>query len=149
MKVMLTRDVENVGHAGDIKEVADGYGRNFLIRRRLAVLAGKGVETEARKIRDAATRRETKEREEAEELAEVIGNKTVVCRLRVGEAEKAFGAVTNDDIANALKAQHQVEVDRRRIELREPIKQLGEHQVTLRLHRDVQAEIHLVVTQDR
>jgi large subunit ribosomal protein L9 len=146
---MLTRDVENVGHAGDIKEVADGYGRNFLIRRKLAVLAGKGVEAEARKIRDATTRRETKEREEAEELAEMIGNKTVVCRLRVGEGDRVFGAITNDDIANALKAQHQVEVDRRRIELPEPIKQLGEHQVILRLHRDVHAEIHLVVTQDR
>lgn len=149
MKVMLTRDVENVGHAGDIKEVADGYGRNFLIRRKLAVLAGKGVEAEGRKIRDATTRRETKEREEAEELAEMIGNKTVVCRLRVGEGDRVFGAITNDDIANALKAQHQVEVDRRRIELPEPIKQLGEHQVILRLHRDVHAEIHLVVTRDR
>lgn len=149
MKVMLTKDVENVGRAGDIKEVADGYGRNFLIRRKLAVLAARGVEAEAKRIRDAASRREAKEREEAEELAEVIGNKTVIARLRMGEGGKAFGAVTSEDIASALNSQHDVEIDRRRIELREPIKELGEHQVTLRLHRDVDAVINLVVTQDR
>jgi large subunit ribosomal protein L9 len=146
---MLTKDVENVGRAGDIKDVADGYGRNFLIRRKLAVLAARGVEAESKRIRDAASRREAKEREEAEEMAELIGNKTVICRLRLGEGGKAFGAVTSDDIATALQAQHDVEIDRRRIELREPIKQLGEHVVILRLHRDVHAEINLVVTQDR
>jgi large subunit ribosomal protein L9 len=149
VKVMLTKDVENVGRAGDIKEVADGYGRNFLIRRKLAVLAARGVEAEARKIREAATRREAKDREQAEELAEDIGNKTVICRLRVGEGGKAFGAVTADDIATALQAQHDVEIDRRKIDLKDPIKQLGEHRVTLRLHRDVQAGINLVVTEDR
>jgi large subunit ribosomal protein L9 len=149
VKVMLTKDVENVGRAGDIKEVADGYGRNFLIRRKLAVLALRGVETEARKIREAAARREAKDREQAEDLAEEIGNKTVICRLRMGEGGKAFGAVTPEDIANALKAQHEVEIDRRKIDLKEPIKTLGEHQVTLRLHRDVQAQINLVVTEDR
>ncbi|MBO0690046.1 MAG: 50S ribosomal protein L9 [Candidatus Dormibacteraeota bacterium] len=149
MKVMLTKDVENVGTAGDIKEVADGYGRNFLLPRKLAVVAGRGVEAEAKRIRAAADRREAKEREDAQELADSIGDKTVVCRLRVGEEDRVFGAVTSDDIARALQAQHNVEVDRRRIELREPIKQLGEHQVSLRLHRDVQATIHLIVTQDR
>jgi large subunit ribosomal protein L9 len=149
VKVMLTKDVDNVGRAGDIKEVANGYGRNFLIRRKLAVLAARGVEAEAERIRAASARREAKEREEAEELAELIGNKTVICRLRLGEGGKAFGAVTSDDIATALHAQHDVEIDRRRIELRDPIKQLGEHQVVLRLHRDVHAEINLVVTQDR
>ena len=149
MKVMLTKDIVNVGIAGEIKEVADGYGRNYLIPRKLAVVAGKGVETEARRIRDAASRREEKERDEALELAEQIGNKTVVVRLRVGAEDKAFGAVTNEDIAVALRQQQQVEVDRRKIDLKEPIKQLGEHVVPLRLHRDVEAHINLIVTQDR
>ncbi len=149
MKVMLTKDVENVGRAGDVKEVADGYGRNFLIPRKLAVLAGRGVETEAKRIRDASAKREAKERDEAQELADEIGNKTVVVRLRVGEEGKAFGSVTSEDIATALKQQHQVEVDRRKIDLHEPIKTLGEHQVALRLHRDVEAHINLIVTQDR
>jgi large subunit ribosomal protein L9 len=149
LKVMLTRDVENVGRAGEVKDVADGYGRNFLIPRRLAVVAGRGVEQEARRIRDAAARREARDREEAQGLADEIGNKTVVVRLKVGADDKAFGAITNQDIATALKAQHQVEVDRHKIDLKEPIKQLGEHRVLLRLHRDVEAHINLIVTQDR
>ena len=149
MKVMLTRDVENVGRAGEVKAVADGYARNFLIPRKLAVSAGKGVEEEAKRIREAASKREAKDREEAQALADEIGNKTVVVRLKVGEEGKAFGSITNVDIAQALKQQHQVEVDRHKIDLPEPIKQLGEHQVQLRLHKDVQAQINLIVTQDR
>jgi large subunit ribosomal protein L9 len=146
---MLTKDVANVGIAGEIKDVANGYGRNFLIPRKLAVLAGRGVEVEARRIRDAATRREAKERDEAQELANQIGNKTVVVRLKVGAEDKVFGAITNEDIAIALRQQQQVDVDRRKIELKEPIKQLGEHVVPLRLHHDVEANINLIVTRDR
>jgi len=149
LKVMLTKDVANVGAAGEIKDVADGYGRNFLIPRKLAVVARRGVEAEARRIRDAASRREAKERDEAQELAEQIGNKTVVVRLRAGSEDKVFGAITNEDIAVALRQQQQVEIDRRKIELKEPIKQLGEHVVPLRLHREVEAHINLIVTQDR
>ena len=149
MKVMLTKDVENVGRAGEVKAVADGYARNFLLPRKLAVLAGRGIEDEAKRIRDAAGKREAKERDEAQVLADEIGNKTVVVRLKVGAEDKAFGSITNVDIAQALKQQHQVEVDRHKIDLKEPIKQLGEHQVQLRLHRDVEAHINLIVTQDR
>ena len=118
MKVMLTKDVENVGRAGDVKDVADGYGRNFLLRRKLAVRAGSGVETEAK-------------------------------RLKVGAEDKAFGAITNQDIAAALKAQHRVEIDRHKIDLKEPIRTLGEHEVSLKLHRDVAAHVNVIVTQDR
>ena len=149
MRVMLTKDVKDVGLAGEVKEVADGYGRNFLIPRKLAVMAGRGVEQEASRLRAATAKRESKEREEAQELADEIGNRTVVVRLKVGDEGKAFGSITNSDIAEALKAQHQVEVDRHRIDLKEPIKTLGEHQVTLRLHKEVDAAINLVVTQDR
>jgi large subunit ribosomal protein L9 len=146
---MLTKDVENVGRAGEIKDVSDGYGRNFLIPRKLAIVAGRGAEAEARRIQDAAARREAKERDEARELAEEIDNKTVVVRLKVGAEDKVFGAITNEDIAKAVKQQHQVEVDRRRIDLKEPLKQLGEHQVTLRLHKDIEAHINLIITRDR
>jgi large subunit ribosomal protein L9 len=149
MKLILTREVSGLGLPGDIVEVADGYGRNFLIPRKLAVMAGRGVEQEASRLRAATAKRESKERVEAQELADEIGNRTVVVRLKVGDEGKAFGSITNSDIAEALKAQHQVEVDRHRIDLKEPIKTLGEHQVTLRLHKDVDAAINLVVTQDR
>jgi large subunit ribosomal protein L9 len=146
---MLTKDVQNIGLAGDVKEVADGYGRNYLIPRRLAVLAGKGAEAEARRLREATARREAKERDEARELAELIDNKTVVVRLKVGAEDKVFGAITNDDVATALRLQHQVDVDRRKIDIKDPLKQLGEHQVPLRLHREVTANINLIITQDR
>jgi len=149
LKVMLIKDVQNVGLAGDVKEVADGYGRNFLIPRRMAVLAGRGAEAEARRLREATAKREAKERDDAQELADTIDNKTVVVRLKVGSEDKVFGAITNDDVATALRLQHQVEVDRRKIDIKDPLKQLGEHQVPLRLHRDVTAHINLIITQDR
>lgn len=149
MRVMLTKDVPSIGVAGDLKNVADGYGRNYLIPQRLAVLAGRGIEVEGKRLREAAAKREAKARQEAQEQAEQIGDRTVVVRLRVGESDKVFGAITSEDIARALKQQHQVELDRRRIELKEPLKQLGEHRVPLRLHREVEAHINLIITQDR
>ncbi len=149
MRVMLTKDVESVGKAGDIKEVADGYGRNYLLPRKLAVIAHRGVEAEGNRLREAAAKRETKDRTEAQALANEIGNKTVVVRLKMGAEDKAFGSITNQDVAAALKAQHRVDIDRHKIDIKEPIKTLGEHQVPLRLHRDVTAHVNLIVTQDR
>jgi len=149
VRVLLTKDVENLGKAGDVKDVADGFGRNFLLRRNLAVAAGRGAEAEAKRLRDAASKKETKELKEAQAMADEIDNKTVVVRLKVGAEDKAFGSITNQDIAGALKAQHRVEVDRHKIELKEPIKTLGEHQVSLKLHRDVNARVNVIVTQDR
>ena len=149
MRVLLTKDVDNVGRAGDVKEVADGYGRNFLLRRKLAIPAGHGAEAEAKRLRDAAHKRETKERNDAQAVADDIDNKTVVVRLKVGAEDKPFGSITNQDVAAALKAQHRVEIDRHKIDLKEPIKVLGEHQVPLKLHRDVTAHVNVIVTQDR
>ncbi len=84
-----------------------------------------------------------------QEQADLIDNKTVVVRLKVGSEDKVFGAITNEDIATALRLQHQVEVDRRKIDLKDPLKQLGEHHIPLRLHREVTAHINLIITQDR
>ncbi|MDQ6880062.1 MAG: 50S ribosomal protein L9 [Candidatus Dormibacteraeota bacterium] len=147
--MLLTKDVENVGRAGDVKEVTDGYGRNFLFPRKLAVPASRGFETEAKRLKDVAVKRETKDRVEAQALADEIHNKTVVVRLKMGAEDKAFGSITNQDVAAALKAQHRVDVDRHKIDIKEPIKTLGEHQVPLRLHRDVAAHVNVIVTQDR
>src|SRR5437867_3816305 len=115
----------------------------------LAVETGKGAEAEARRLREAAQKRETKDRTDAQAVADEIDNKTVVVRLKVGAEDKAFGSITNQDVAAALKAQHRVEIDRHKIDLREPIKTLGEHQVALKLHRDVSAHVNVIVTQDR
>ena len=149
MKIILTADVDGLGAPGDVVEVKDGYGRNFLLPRKLAVAAGRGAEAEAKRMREAALKRETKDRNEAQAIADEIDNKTVVVRLKVGAEDKAFGSITNADIASALKAQHRVEIDRHKIDLKEPIRSLGEHQVSLKLHRDVVARINVIVTQDR
>ena len=101
MKVMLIKDVENVGRAGDIKEVADGFGRNFLLPRKLAVVARASAEAEAKRLREAAAKREARSREDAQLLADEIGDRTVVVRLRVGADDKAFGSITNQDVADA------------------------------------------------
>ena len=82
-------------------------------------------------------------------VADEINNKTVVVRLKIGAEDKAFGSITNQDIAAALKAQHRVEIDRHKIDLKDPIKTLGEHKVPLKLHRDVDAHVNVIVTQDR
>jgi large subunit ribosomal protein L9 len=149
VRVMLTKDVDNIGRAGDVKEVADGYGRNFLFPRKLAVPANRGFEAEAKRLKDAAAKRENKDRVEAQAMADEIHNKTVVVRLKMGAEDKAFGSITNQDVAAALKAQHRVEIDRHKIDMKEPIKTLGEHQVALKLHRDVDAHVNVIVTQDR
>jgi large subunit ribosomal protein L9 len=126
VRVMLTKDVERVGKAGDVKEVADGYGRNYLLPRKLAVPAHRGVEAEGKRLREAVAKREAKDRTEAQALADEIGNKTVVVRLKMGADDKAFGSITNQDVATALKAQHRVEIDRHKIDIKEPIKTLGD-----------------------
>ena len=117
--------------------------------RKLAVIAHRGVEAEGKRLQAAAAKREQKDRNEAQALADEIGNKTVVVRLKMGAEDKAFGSITNQDVAVALKAQHRVDIDRHKIDVKEPIKTLGEHQVPLRLHRDVTAHVNLIVTQDR
>src|SRR6202049_5061591 len=103
---MLTKDVENVGRAGDVKDVTDRTVRNFLFPRKLAVPAHRGVDAEAKRLKDAAVRRETKDRVEPQALADEIHNKTVVVRLKMGAEDKALGAITNQDIAAGLKAEH-------------------------------------------
>jgi len=118
-------------------------------RQGRAVAAGKGAEAEAKRLQDAASKRETKDRNEAQGVADEIDNKTVVVRLKVGAEDKAFGSITNQDVAAALKAQHRVEIDRHKIDMKEPIRTLGEHQVSLKLHRDVSAHVNVIVTQDR
>src|SRR5260370_1201914 len=105
---MLTKDVVNVGKAGDVKEVTDGYGRNFLLPRKLAVPANKGTDAEAKRLRDAAVKRETKDRVDAQAVADDIDNKTVVVRLKVGAEDKAFGSILLDplSIAKVLQFLH-------------------------------------------
>lgn len=144
MEVILREDVEKVGARGAVVKVADGYARNFLLPKRLAVAATDANRKIVEQEREAHLRREAKAHSDAEGLAQLMANVTVTFHQRVGENNQLFGSVTAKDIADALEAQ-KFHIERRKIQLDEPIRTLGEHQVTLRLHRDVTMPIKVVV----
>ena len=148
MEVILREDVEKVGARGSVVKVADGYARNFLLPKRLAVTATDANRKIVEQEREAYLRREAKVQSEAQDLAKLMTNVTVTFRQRVGENNQLFGSVTAKDIADALEAQ-KFHVDRRKIQLDEPIRTLGEHKITLRLHREVSTEINVVVEPDQ
>ena len=145
MQVLLLKDVEQVGRAGEVKRVADGYARNFLIPRGLATMASPGAIKKAELEREAASRRQAKELSEAQALAQALDGLTVSFRARAGEQDRLYGSITKADIAEELEKQVHQEVDRRKIELDEPIKELGTHAVTIHLGPDAEATISVVV----
>jgi large subunit ribosomal protein L9 len=145
MKIVLRDDVENLGRKGDVVDVADGYARNFLVPRGLAMKATKGVVAQADAMRRNRAAREERERSAAMAQADVLSGIRLEIPARAGEGGKLFGSVTAGDVAEALLAQKGVEVDRRRVGLDEPVKDVGEVEVVVRLHGDVDAAFTLVV----
>jgi large subunit ribosomal protein L9 len=144
MEVILREDLEKVGTRGSVVKVADGYARNFLLPKRLAVPATAANKKIVEQEREAYLRREAKAKSEAEDLGRLMSGVTVTFRQRAGENNQLFGSVTAKDIADALEVQ-KFHVERRKIQLDEPIRTLGEHEVTLRLHRDVTTPIKVIV----
>ena len=147
MQIILQEDVEKLGTRGQIVEVAAGYARNFLLPRKLAIAATPGNLKRLEKIRSVLDKRTATEREGAQKQAEVLAAATVTLARKAGENDQLFGSVTAADIAGALAAQG-YQVDKRRIELREPIKLIGEYQVTAKLHHDVTTTIKVVVQRE-
>jgi large subunit ribosomal protein L9 len=145
VKVVLREDVDHLGRKGDLLDVAEGYGRNFLVPRGLAMRATKGVVAQAEAMRRNRQARDARDRDAAEELAGRLAGSVIRVGARAGEGGKLFGSVTNGDLADALAAQTGVEVDRRAIELDEPIKELGPREVPVRLHADVSATLRVEV----
>lgn len=145
MKVVLMQDVPNLGKAGEIKEVANGYGRNYLIPKGYAALASEGLIKQAQERAAAQQRREQKARAEAEHLAQRLNGQTLRFVVRVGELERLYGSITNVDIADKLKEQFGVEIDRRRIDLGDPIRRAGVYSVPIRLAGDIEARVNVVV----
>ncbi|HHT70125.1 MAG TPA: 50S ribosomal protein L9 [Firmicutes bacterium] len=141
MKVILEQDVPRLGKQGDLVEVNPGYARNYLFPRRLAKEATAGSLKEVQRQRKVQASKEARAEEEARALAERLSGQTVVITARAGEGGRLFGSVTNQDIADAIKKQLRVSIDKRRIELKEPLKALGEHSVTVRLFTDVTGEL--------
>ncbi|MGC8793156.1 MAG: 50S ribosomal protein L9 [Bryobacteraceae bacterium] len=147
MEVILRQDIEKLGSRGQIVNVADGYARNYLLPRKLAVPATEANKKIVEQERLAALRREAREKAEAEELARMLGGVTVTLREKAGEHDQLFGSVTALHIAQAL-AQQNFQIDRRKIQLEHPIKQLGEYKVPIRLHREVTVEITVQVLKE-
>jgi len=145
MKVLLTKDVEHLGVAGDIKEVSGGYGRNYLLPQGMAVIATRGAIKQAEERLSAQRKREAVMRQEAQVLAQRMAGVTLTFVERVGENDRLFGSVTASDIADKLHAALGVEIDRRRIELDEPIKRIGDFLVHYRVMTGVIAEVKVVV----
>ena len=144
MEVILREDVEKVGARGAVVKVADGYARNFLLPKRLAVAATDANKKIVEQEREAYLRREAKDKTESEDLSKLLTGLTLTFKHKVGENNHLFGSVTAKDIADALEAQ-KYHVERRKVQLDEPIRTVGEHEVTVRLHRDVTTQIKVVV----
>jgi len=145
MEVILTDEVESLGYSGDIVRVRDGYARNYLFPRGLAVLATRGAREDAARIKANREGRLVKRRAEFEALASQIASKSVRIEKAAGSGTKLYGSVTATDIAQALAAQHGLEVDRKHLVLAAPVKTLGQHHVALRLTHEVQVEITIEV----
>lgn len=146
MRVLLTKEVESVGHAGQIVNVADGFARNYLIPRKLAVPATKGTEKMIAKLAEEARKREERARTDAEAVARRITENPITIKAHAGhDTSKLFGSITAQDIADALKEQLGVDVDRRRIEIAEPIRSLGEYTIPVKLHTNITAHVRLTV----
>ena len=145
MKVIFLQDIPNVARAGEIKEVASGYGRNFLIPQKLAVLASAGVARVAEVQRQIENRKQEQTEAELVELGQQLDGREISLNARVGAKDKLFGSITVADITAELKNIGLV-VDKRKVELIEPIRRLGSHEITIKLTKDIIPKIKVIVT---
>ena len=145
MEVILREHIENLGQRGDIVKVAEGYARNYLLPRKLALAVTDSNKRQIERERKIAEAREAEEKTRAEAVASRLANVEIVIARRVGENDTLYGSVTAADIAQALEKQG-FEIDKRRVQLAEPLKQLGEVMVPIKIHRDVTAQVKVTVT---
>jgi len=148
MKVILIQDVKKLGQKGQIIEVSDGYARNFLIPQGLAE---EGTKTKIKETQEKNVREDKKkdrEREQAESLKARLDGKSAQIKVKTGAGDKLFGAVTTKEISDILQKEFKVSIDKKKIEILEPIKHLGEHTVRLKIYPSVQAEVKIVVASE-
>lgn len=144
MKILLTKDVYKLGRAGDIKKVADGYGRNFLLPQGLAILATPGALRQTDRIREEATKRRAALNQEMGSVAEVLNGISVAFAAKAGETGKMYGSITSQDVADAIKEKTGIEVKRQQVDL-QSVRELGEYTASIRLTMDLVPEIQVVV----
>ncbi|HEU5233851.1 MAG TPA: 50S ribosomal protein L9 [Terriglobales bacterium] len=147
MEVILKEDVEKLGHRGEIVKVAEGYGRNFLLPRKLAIEASRANKAVIEQMKAAAVRKSAKEKTGAEALAQQLNDVQLTFQRKVGEKDHLFGSVTSADVASALETKG-FTVDRRKIHLDDPLKSLGEFHVPIKLHREVTAHVKVTVNRE-
>lgn len=147
MEVILKEDVAKLGARGDIVKVAEGYGRNYLLPRKLAIEASKGNKAVIEQMKAASVRRSAKEKAQAEELSKQFEGLSVSFTRKAGEHEQLFGSVTSGDIADALEKKS-FNVDRRKIQLHDPLKTVGEFTVPVKLHKDVTAHLKVIIEKE-
>jgi large subunit ribosomal protein L9 len=147
MEVILKEDVPRLGSRGDLVKVAEGYGRNFLLPKKLAIEASKSNKAVIDQMKAAAVRRSAKEKAGAEELSKQFDGLSVSFQRRSGEHDQLFGSVTSVDIADALEKKG-FNVDRRKVQLHEPLKTLGEFTIPVKLHKDVTAHLKVVIEKE-
>jgi large subunit ribosomal protein L9 len=147
MEVILREEIENLGRRGDVVKVAPGYARNFLLPKRLAVAANESNKKIVEQEKQAYLRRESKEIGDANDLAKMMGSVEVTIAQKAGENDQLFGSVTAQDIVAALEKAGYT-IDRKKVNLAEPIKALGDYKVTVRLHREVSVEVPVHVIKE-
>ena len=145
MKVILRSDVPNVGRKGDVLDVADGFARNYLVPKGLALRATDGAIAQAEGMRRSRAVKEQRDRDDAQEVARRLTPVVIRIPARAGAEGRLFGSVTAADVAEAVQKQTGVTIDRRRLSLDDPIKSLGNHEIALRLHADVEVRLQVEV----
>ncbi|MBZ4687752.1 MAG: ribosomal protein [Clostridiales bacterium] len=145
MKVILKEDVKKLGSKGEVVNAADGYARNYLIPKGLAVEATKNNLKKLEEEKKKEQQRLEQEKQEAKETASKLKEKKITVQAKTGEKDKLFGSITSKDIAEAIKKQYGIKVDKRKIQLDDPIKELGSYIVSIKLHPEVEAEVTVVV----
>lgn len=146
MKVILLQEVKKQGKKGDVIEVSEGYARNFLLPQKLAIPATNTAINEVKQNKAAEIRKAQRLLDEAKVMAAQLSKVAVTIPVKTGDGGKLFGSVTSKDIADALQAQHQVEMDKRKIEIKDTIKTLGTYPVSIKLHPEVSAKIEVNIT---
>ena len=145
MKVILLQDIKGTGKKDQIIEVSDGYGRNYLLPRKLAVEATSEAVNSVERSKSAAKHREDVKKNDAETAARELKGKTVTVKVRAGENGRLYGSITTQEIADALKAQHGIEMDKRKIELDEKVTSVGQTTITLKLYAGVSTKMNRVI----
>ena len=145
MIVILKKDIKGTGKAGDVVKVSDGYARNMLLPRGLATEATEGNLRQLEKQKEIAAQKKAEEKAAAEELAAKLNKAAVTIKIRAGEGGRTFGSITSKDVADAIASQLGIEVDKKKIKLDAPIKQVGEVEVELRLYHEVNAAVTVKV----